>query len=45
MQSLSISPNLKPPFLLLPCVGYLVIPVTGPLDLAYILSSTKCLNL
>lgn len=45
MQSLSISPNLRPPARLLPCVGCLVIATTGPLGLAYILSSTKCLNL
>ena len=45
IQSLSIYPNLKPPPLLRPCVGCLVIATTGPRYLAYILSSTRCLSL
>ena len=45
MQSLSISPNLRPPARLRPCVGWRVRATTGPLLLAYILSSTKCLSL
>ena len=45
MQSLSISPNLKPPLLALPSVGCLVKICTGPLALENILSSTICFNL
>lgn len=45
MQSLSISPKRSPPALLLPWVGCRVMATMGPLALAYILSSTMCLNL
>lgn len=43
-QSRSISPNLKPPSLDLPSVGYLVSTKRGPLALACILSNTICFS-
>lgn len=44
-QSLSISPNLNPPSLLLPYVGCLVRIVTLPTERAWILSATMCFSL
>lgn len=44
MQSLSISPNLRPPSFALPSSGWWVSVVMGPRALLWILSSTRCLR-